>query len=108
MSNMRKLNHIICSDKYEREKLTSLFSIQKDDSVFVMDVENLIDNEIIIKLKDKSCHSITLKNKDNANSLFLLIKEIKINKMPLSEFLFFSRFTKILLDYLPIKVYFHV
>lgn len=80
MSNMRKLDHIICSDKYEREKLTSLFSIQKDDSVFVMDVENLIDNEIIIKLKDKSCHSITLKNKDNANSLFLLIKEIKNGK----------------------------
>ena len=80
MSTMRKLNHIICSDKYEREKLTSLFSIQKDDSVFVMDVENLIDNEIIIKLKDKSCHSITLKNKDNANSLFLLIKEIKNGK----------------------------
>lgn len=80
MSNMRKLDHIICSDKYEREKLTSLFSLQKDDSVFVMDVENLIDNEIIIKLKDKSCHSITLKNKDNANSLFLLIKEIKNGK----------------------------
>lgn len=80
MSNMRKLDHIICSDKYEREKLTSLFAIQKDDSVFVMDVENLIDNEIIIKLKDKSCHSITLKNKDNANSLFLLIKEIKNGK----------------------------
>jgi hypothetical protein len=77
---MRKLNHIICSDNYEREKLTSLFSIQKDDSVFVMDVENLIDNEIIIKLKDKSCHSITLKNKDNANSLFILIKEIKNGK----------------------------
>ncbi len=80
MSNMRKLDHIICSDKYEREKLTSLFSIQKDDSVFVMDVENLIDNEIIIKLKDKSCHSITLKNKDNANSLYVLIKEIKNGK----------------------------
>lgn len=80
MSNMRKLDHIICSDKYEREKLTSLFSIQKDDSVFVMDVENLIDNEVIIKLKDKSCHSITLKNKDNANSLYLLIKEIKNGK----------------------------
>jgi hypothetical protein len=45
-----------------------------------MDVENLIDNEIIIKLKDKSCHSITLKNKDNANSLFILIKEIKDGK----------------------------
>lgn len=63
------------------EKLKSLFSRQKDDSVFVMDVENLIDNELIIKLKDKSCHSITLKNKENANSLFMLIKKIKDGKM---------------------------
>ena len=76
MSSIRKLNNILCFDKYEKEKLTSLFSIQKDDSIFVMDVENLIDNEIIIK----SCHSITLKNKDNANSLFILIKEIKDGK----------------------------
>ena len=80
MSGIRKLNNILCFDKYEKEKLISLFSIQKDDSIFVMDVENLIDNEIIIKLKDKSCHSITLKNKDNANSLFILIKEIKDGK----------------------------
>jgi len=77
---MRKSHNIICSDKYEKEKLIGLFSIQKDDSVFEMDVENLIKNEIIIKLKDKSCHSITLKDKDNANTLFILIKEIKNGK----------------------------
>ncbi len=80
MSTIKKLNNICCLDKYEKEKFISLFSIQKDDSVFVMDVENLIDNELIIKLKDKSCHSITLKNKENANSLFMLIKELKNGK----------------------------
>ena len=80
MPSIRKLNHIICLDEYEKEKLTGLFSLQKDESIFVMDVENLIDNEIIIKLKDKSCHSIMLKNKDNANSLFLLIKDINNGK----------------------------
>jgi hypothetical protein len=77
---MKKLHKIICSDKYEKEKLISLFSTQKDDSVFEMDVENLIENEIIIKLKDKSCHSITLMNNDIANTLFILIKEIKSGK----------------------------
>jgi len=81
MSSIKRLNKIFCLDKYETEKLKSLFSSQKDDSVFVMDVENLIDNELIIKLKDKSCHSITLKNKENANSLFMLIKKIKDGKM---------------------------
>ncbi len=80
MPSVQKLNNIICFDKYEKEKLMGLFSIQKDNSVFVMDVENLIDNEIIIKLKDKSCHSIMLNDKNNAYSLFLLIKDIKDGK----------------------------
>lgn len=80
MPSVQKFNNIICFDKYEKEKLMGLFSIQKDDSFFVMDVENLIENEIIIKLKDKSCHSIMLNDKNNAYSLFLLIKDIKDNK----------------------------
>ena len=80
MTNNKKLDNIVCLDKYEREKLISLFSIHKDDSLFVMDVENVIDNEIIVRLKDKSSHSITLKDKDNAYSLFLIIKEIKNGK----------------------------
>jgi hypothetical protein len=80
MPSVQKLTNIICFDKYEKEKLMGLFSIQKDDSVFVMDVENLIENEIIIKLKDKSCHSIMLNDKNNAYSLFLLIKDIKDGK----------------------------
>ena len=80
MPSVQKFNNIICFDKYEKEKLMGLFSIQKDDSVFVMDVENLIENEIIIKLKDKSCHSIMLNDKNHAYSLFLLIKDIKDNK----------------------------
>lgn len=80
MPSVQKFNNIICFDKYEKEKLMGLFSIQKDDSVFVMDVENLIENEIIIKLKDKSCHSIMLNDKNNAYSLFLLIKDIKDGK----------------------------
>ena len=80
MTKQRKLHNIICLDKYEKEKLTSLFSIQKDDSIFVIDAENVIDNEIILRLKDKSSHSITLIEKYNAKSLFLLIKEIKNGK----------------------------
>jgi len=80
MATQRKLDNIICLDKYEKEKLTSLFSIQKDDSIFVIDAENVIDNEIILRLKDKSSLSITLIDKYNAKSLFLLIKEIKNGK----------------------------
>ena len=80
MVTQRKVDNIICLDPYEKSKLASLFSIHKDDTVFVMNVENVIDNEIIVRIKDKSSHSITLIDKENAYNLFLLIKEIKNNK----------------------------
>ena len=76
MTRQRKVDDIKCLDKYEKEKLVSIFSIHKDESIFVIDAENLIDNEIIVRLKDKSSHSVTLLNKDNAKYLFFLIKEI--------------------------------
>lgn len=80
MSLQRKVDDIMCLDKYEKEKLTSIFSIHKDDSIFVIDAENVIDNEIIVRLKDKSSHSVTLMDKDNAKHLFFLIKEINKGK----------------------------
>jgi len=80
MSFQRKADDIVCLDKYEKEKLTSIFSIHKDDSIFVIDAENIIENEIIVRLKDKSSHSVTLIDKDNAKYLFFLIKEINNGK----------------------------
>jgi hypothetical protein len=80
MPIQKKVDDIQCLDKYEKEKLTSIFSIHKDDSLFVMDAENVFDNEIILRLKDKSSHSVTLLDKDNAKHLFFLIKEINNGK----------------------------
>jgi hypothetical protein len=59
-----------CLDSYEAEKLTSIFSKQKDESMFVSEIVKMIDSEIVVKLRDGSHHSILLKNLENAKKLF--------------------------------------
>ncbi len=54
-----------CEDSYEADKILGFFS-DKDPSQFVLNVEYINNNEIIIKLKDNSCHSVLMKDHLNA------------------------------------------
>lgn len=65
-----------CDDRYEAEKLASLVSVQKDDTVYVDGVATTIDNEIVIKLKDKSSHAVLLKDRENADRLKSLLLDV--------------------------------
>jgi hypothetical protein len=65
-----------CDDRYEAEKLASLVSVQKDDTVYVDGVAAVIGNEIVIKLKDKSSHAVLLKDKENVDRLKSLLLDV--------------------------------
>lgn len=52
-----------CEDKYESQKLSSLIFIKDSNETFVTKILNIIDNEVILEIKDKSAHSILLKDK---------------------------------------------
>ncbi len=56
----------ICEDDYEADKLSSMFTLQKDNSLFVIGIVKTIGNEVIVNLKDGSHHSISFKDTDNA------------------------------------------
>jgi hypothetical protein len=71
----------LCDDRYEAEKLASLVSMQKDNTIYVDGVAVVIDNEIVIKLKDKSSHAVILKDKENANRLHLLLLDVVKGKL---------------------------
>jgi hypothetical protein len=60
---MKTLN-FECDDRYEAEKLASLMSVQKDNSVWVSSIQAVIGNEIIIQLKDRSSHAVLLKDEE--------------------------------------------
>jgi hypothetical protein len=66
----------ICEDNYEAEKLSSIFTLQKDGSLYVIEIVKVIENEVIIKLKDGSHHSIILKDPENALRLKKIISHI--------------------------------
>jgi len=67
---------IICEDKYEAQKLSSLIYVKDNKETFVTGILEIIDNEIIVSLKDKSAHSILLKDKLEAESFADFIQSV--------------------------------
>ena len=59
-----KIN-IVCDDKYEAQKLAAFIFIKEGKETFITGILNIIKNELVISLKDKSAHSILLKDEAN-------------------------------------------
>lgn len=70
----------ICQDSYEAEKLTSIFALQKDNTLFISNIVRIIDNEVVVKLKDGSHHSILFKDDINSYKLEQFFNELLSKK----------------------------
>ncbi len=55
---------ILCQDKYEAEKLANLIFVNDTKETYVTEILNVIENEIILSIKDKSAHSVVLMDND--------------------------------------------
>ena len=53
---------IFCQDKYESQKLAALIFVKESMETCITEILNVIENEIILSLKDKSAHSVILKD----------------------------------------------
>lgn len=67
---------IICEDNYEAQKLASLIYVKDSNETFITGILEIIENELIITLKDKSAHSILLKDKSEAESFADFIQSV--------------------------------
>ena len=65
-----------CIDKYEAQKLASLIFIKDGGETFITTVLDMIENEIIVGLKDKSAHSILLKDQRQAETFAYFIQSV--------------------------------
>lgn len=54
---------IACADNYEAQKLASLIYVKDDQELFINGILDIIENEIVISLKDKSAHSVLLQDR---------------------------------------------
>jgi len=53
---------VSCEDKYESQKLSSLIFIKDSNETYITKILNVIENEVVVELKDKSAHSLILKD----------------------------------------------
>jgi len=67
---------VTCQDKYEAQKLASLIFIKEGKETFIIEILDVIDNEIIISLKDKSAHSVLLQDSKQVNIFTDFIQSI--------------------------------
>ena len=57
---------IFCQDKYEAQKLAALIFVKESMETCVTEILNVIENEVVLSLKDKSAHSVMLKDDNQA------------------------------------------
>jgi len=67
---------ISCDDKYEAQKLASMVYIKDANEIFITAILNIIDNELVVALKDKSAHSIVLKDEIQVNVFVDFIQSV--------------------------------
>ena len=70
-----KIN-IACNDEYEAKKFASLIFIKDGEETYITSILNVIENELVISLKDKSAHSIVLKDKANVEKFADFIQSV--------------------------------
>ena len=54
---------IVAGAKYEAQKLASLIFVKEGNETYITEIIDVFDTEIVIGIKDKSVHSIVLKDK---------------------------------------------
>ncbi len=67
---------IVCADEFEVKKFASLIFIKEGKETYITSILNVIENELIISLKDKSAHSIVLKDKANVEKFADFIQSV--------------------------------
>ena len=65
-----------CEDKYESQKLASLIFIKDSNETYIKKILNVIDNEVVVELKDKSAHSVLFKDESQVGKFVDFIQSV--------------------------------
>ena len=86
---------IICEDEYEAQKLSSLIYVKQGEAIFVTGILEVIENEVIISAKDRSAHSILLKDKFEVESFADFIQSVIEKKHRITKTTVFNEMVEI-------------
>jgi len=67
---------IECDDQYEAKKLATLIFIKDAEETYITGILNIIKNELVVSLKDKSAHSVLLKDEEDVERFADFIQSV--------------------------------
>ena len=67
---------ISCIDKYEAQKLGSLIFLKENEDTFISKILDVFENELVVSLKDKSAHSLVLKDNKQVEAFADFIQSV--------------------------------
>jgi len=67
---------VACDDKYEAKKLATLIFIKDARETYITGILNVIKNELVVSLKDKSAHSVLLKDEEDVEKFADFIQSV--------------------------------
>ena len=67
---------ISCIDKYEAQKLGSLIFLKESTDTFISKILDVFENELVVSLKDKSAHSLVLKDNKQVDAFVDFIQSV--------------------------------
>jgi len=76
---------IHCRDKYEAQKLDSLIFVNETKETYVTEILNVVENEIVFSIKDKSAHSVILKDDNQVVNFVDFIQSVIEKKHKITD-----------------------
>ena len=76
---------IFCQDKYESQKLAGLIFVKESMETCITEILNVIENEIVLSVKDKSAHSVILKDNNQVVNFVDFIQSVVEKKHKLTD-----------------------
>ena len=76
---------VFCQDKYESQKLVSLIFVKETKETYFTEILNVIENEIILSIKDKSAHSVIFKDKNQVSIFTDFIQSVLEKKQKIKD-----------------------
>jgi len=76
---------IFCQDKYESQKLAGLIFVKESMETCITEILNVIENEIVLSVKDKSAHSVILNDNNQVVDFVDFIQSVVEKKHKITD-----------------------
>ena len=87
---------VFCQDEYEAQKLASLIFIKEEKETYITEILDVIENEVILSVKDKSAHSVVFKDNNQVSIFTDFVQSVLEKKQKIKDVIIMENTLKII------------